>query len=216
MKWDISLGLVAFLALGSAVFPARADLDHTEYRYSITRNGDRIGTHHVSFDRTGDRMTVQHDLSIRVTVLSLEAYRYDLRARETWSGERLVGFHSSTYKNGDSLQVFARAGSSGIRIRGGEGARSTAPGAAIPADPHWNVLNASRTHMIEAEDGTVRRVEVSGPHRAAVRVRGQRIVAERYDVRGDHEASLWYNEEGFLVKKRLRASDGSTVMTELM
>ena len=215
MKWDISLGLLAFLALGIAVFPARADLDHSEYRYVISRNGDRIGTHHVSFDRAGDRMTVQHDLSIRVTVLSLEAYRYDLRARETWSGDRLVGFHSSTYKNGDSLQVFARAGSSGIRIRGHEGGRATAPGAAIPADPHWNVLTRPRTHMIEAEDGSVRRVEVSGPHRAAIRVRGERTVANRYDVTGDHEASLWYNEDGFLVKKRLTASDGSTVITVL-
>jgi len=37
--------------------------------------------------------------------------------------------------------------------------------------------------------------------------------ARRYEVTGEHTATLWYDDDGVLVRKRLRASDGSTVVT---
>lgn len=219
-KQHLFLSIACALAVGSIAVgfgPARADADDPrEVRYTISRNGDRIGTHAVRFRRSGDRMTVEHQLRVRVTVLSLEAYRYDLRAQETWSDDRrLLGFHSTTDRNGEALQVFARAGGSGIRIRRGNGERSSAPREAIPADPHWNVLSPGRAHMIEAEDGSVQQVRVSEPRAETLSIGGRRVETRRYEITGDHVATLWYDAGGYLVKKRLRASDGSVVITEM-
>ncbi|HBQ17171.1 MAG TPA: hypothetical protein DEF51_40595 [Myxococcales bacterium] len=207
--------LMVALALGLTVGLARADAEGRVIDYRITRNGDDIGTHRVRFERGDSQMTLEHEISIRVRILALEAYRYDLRAREVWREGRLVGFSSTTDRNGDAVQVFARRGGSGIRVRAAGGERVTVPGSAIPADPHWNVLSAGDALMIEAEDGALRRVRVSGPRTETLTLAGRRLSTHRYDVTGEHDASLWYDEDGYLVKKRLRASDGSTVITQM-
>jgi len=117
--------LMVALALGLTVGLARADAEGRVIDYRITRNGDDIGTHRVRFERGDSQMTLEHEISIRVRILALEAYRYDLRAREVWREGRLVGFSSTTDRNGDALQVFARRGGSGIRVRAAGGERVT-------------------------------------------------------------------------------------------
>lgn len=214
-----TLALLAALALAlvapAHVTPAHADETGRTIDYTITRNGDAIGTHRVRFQERDGQRTVEHELHIRVFVLTLEAYSYDLRAREVWRGRQLVGFTATTDRNGEALQVFARRGGSSIRIRGADGARTTAPGHAIPADPHYDVLSPGDALMIEAEDGALRRVRVSAPRQETLTVAGRRLATRRYDVRGEHVASLWYDADGYLVKKRLQATDGSIVITEM-
>lgn len=207
----------ALLVLAAPVFaaPVSASPPDRVLDYTITRNGDEIGTHRVRFETTGDRLSVEHDVHISVTVLSIEAYHYDLSARETWEGDRLLGLSSTTDRNGTPLSVSARSHASGIRIDRPSGARETSLANAVPADPHWNVFGKRRTQMIMAEDGVVRRVDVSAPVAEVQRIGGRRVLCRRYDVSGDHSATLWYDSTGFLVLKRLRAPDGSTVMTRL-
>jgi hypothetical protein len=208
----------AFLIVGAlalTALPAGADEDAREVRYDISRNGDRIGTHTVRLQRQGERRTLDHRVEISVRVLGIEAYHYDLRARETWEGGRLLGLRSTVDRNGEPLRVFARTSDDGIRIRRPGGRRAAAPADAIVADPHLDVLRPGRAQMIEAEDGAVRAVTVRGPFRETVRIGDRPIRARRFEVTGEHEATLWYDEAGLLVRKRLRAPDGSTVLTTL-
>ena len=44
-------------------------------------------------------------------------------------------------------------------------------------------------------------------------VAGRNVRARRYDVTGEHTATLWYDESGVLVKKVIVATDGSRVVT---
>ena len=188
--------------------------------YEIRRNGDPIGTHRVTFARQPsaahpERFTVHHEIQIRVTVLSLEAYRYTMDSRETWEGDRLLGLYSSTDKNGEALRVFARAGAGGVRIRG-PGGEARAPADAVPSSPQHDVFSVSRPTMIDAEDGRLLDVRVSAPASETLELGGRPVPCRRYTVSGDLDATLWYAPSGILVRKRLTAPDGSTILTVLM
>lgn len=209
--------LLPVLALSCLAFAAvvRADPPpNRTVRYQIRRNGDPIGTHEVVFARQGERFTVHHRIDIRVTVLALEAYSYQMDSRETWQGDRLLGLTSSTDKNGDALRVFARASGERIRIRAPEGTREV-PADAVPTSPqHW-VFDRPRTVMFEAEDGTLRNVRVSAPATESLTLGGRSVACRRVTVSGDLDATLWYGPSDILVRKRLTAPDGSTILTVL-
>ncbi|MCB9594916.1 MAG: hypothetical protein H6719_19495 [Sandaracinaceae bacterium] len=203
---------LAALAIASVV---RADPppDRT-VRYQIRRNGDPIGTHQVVFERHGERFTVHHRIDIRVTVLSLEAYSYQMDSRETWQGDRLLGLTTSTDRNGDALRVLGRASGDVLRLRGPEGAREL-PANAVPSSPqHW-VFDQPRPVMFEAEDARVLAVRVSAPTTESLTLGGRAVPCRRVTVSGDLDATLWYGPSGILVRKRLTAPDGSTILTVL-
>lgn len=211
-----TLPILAVLALAVAVvLPARAERPpERSVRYEIRRNGDPIGTHRVTFRHQGERFTVEHRIEIRVTVLALEAYHYSMNSRETWEGERLLGLQATTDRNGDPLTVLARASRDAIRIRAPEGRRQ-APAHAVPSSPQHFVFERPRPVMIEAEDGELLRVRTEGPREETLRLGGRSVPCRRVEVRGDLDATLWYGPSGVLVKKRLTAPDGSTVLTVL-
>ena len=74
---------------------------------------------------------------------------------------------------------------------------------------------AFTTNLIEfeAEDGTVRRVRVSAPATESLTLGGRAVPCRRVTVSGDLDATLWYGPSGILVRKRLTAPDGSTILT---
>lgn len=200
------------LALAGAV---RADPPPARtVSYEIRRNGDPIGTHRVVVAHQGARFTVHHRIDIRVTVLALEAYAYQMDSRETWEGDRLLGLTSSTDRNGDALRVFARASGERLRIRAPSGSREVSADA-VPSSPqHW-VFDRPRPVMFEAEDGRVLNVRVAAPVEEALTLGGRSVACRRVAVSGDLDATLWYGPSGLLVRKRLTAPDGSTILTVL-
>jgi len=204
-----------FVAAGASVGRADPPPNRT-VRYEIRRDGDPIGTHRVDFERRGveGRFTVHHRIQIRVRVLSFEAYRYTMDSRETWQGQRLLGLSASTDRNGDALTVFMRASGGMLRIRGPEG-RAEVPAQAVPSSPQHFVFDSARTVMVEAEDGRALDVRVSGPVVEELALGGRQVPCRRVRVRGDLDATLWYAPSGILVRKRLTAPDGSTILTVL-
>lgn len=209
-----ALGIAAVLCLALAGVVRADPPANRTVRYEIRRNGDPIGTHQVVFGRNGERITVHHRIDIRVTVLALEAYSYQMDSRETWQGDRLLGLTSSTDKNGDALRLFARASGENLRFRSPEGFRDV-PGHAVPSSPqHW-VFDRPRPVMFEAEDGRVLNVRVSAPATEPLTLGGRAVSCRRVTVSGDLDATLWYGPTDILVRKRLTAPDGSTILTVL-
>jgi len=212
-RWGL-FGLTLACVVGAAVVRADPPADRT-VRYQIRRNGDPIGSHVVTYQRSGERHTIEHRIRIRVTVLALEAYAYSMDSHETWDGDRLLGLRATTDRNGEGLTTFARISGEQIRIRGAEG-RVTAPAHAVPSSPqHW-VFDRPRPVMIDAEDGDVLNVRTSAPATETLELGGEPVECRRVTVSGDLDATLWYAPSDILVRKRLTAPDGSTILTVLM
>lgn len=222
LRTRVTFGTLALVALIGAVPTTLADgssslMDRAsrEFRYEISRNGDRIGTHYVRVQQRDEARIVDHRIRISVRVLGIEAYHYELSAQERWEEDRLVHLWSRVDRNGQPLRTSARLDASGIRIRKPDGRAVRAPATSVVADPHLEVLQPGRAYMIEAEDGSLRSVSIRRLSRQRVEAGGRSVECRRYEVTGDHTATLWYDVSGVLVKKRLRAPDGSTVVTTL-
>lgn len=240
-----SFTAVALTGLSGWATPSAADSQPPEaptrqdrVRYVIRRNGAAIGTHHCRFirrrrsstaastERSPERpaealLRIEHRVRVRVRVLMMEAYRYDLDSVEHWHRGRLRSMRARTNRNGQRLRVSVRRFSGGLRVWGRAGT-SDVSHQAVPSAPHYNVFPAAAAgarpfamQMVDAEEGKVLAVRVRGPapDQLSIGGRTQRVV--RYRVSGDSIATLWYRSDGTLVKKRLRAPDGSTVITVL-
>lgn len=195
-----------FFAIVSIALAAPPAGTHT---YAIRRNGETIGTHRTQLRARGDRLAVQHDIDIRVSIAGFEAYTYRLTSSEFWNGDRLTRLTAFTSKNGTPMRVSARTAGGHLEVQGEERAR--APSDAVPASPAWNVLERRPRVMIDAEDGRALAVRVSEARTESIRAGGRRHACRCYRVTGDLVADLCYAPDGLLVRKRLRAPDGSTV-----
>ena len=88
------------------------------YRFAITRNGDQIGTHSIDLNRTAAETTVSiaTDLTVKVPVLGITAYRFQHVASERWVAGRLVALNSTTDDNGTRHKVSVVMKPSGLEV----------------------------------------------------------------------------------------------------
>lgn len=205
----------ALAALGLVVTLARAEPpEGASTTFALERNATPIGTHRVRFSRDRDDVIVSHDLEIQVTLAFVDFYRYRLTSRERWRAGRLIALDARVNKNGTPLQVMLRAMRHETVVQTSAG-RATAPADVVPQSPSWNVLSSVHTTMIDAETGALSRVQVTGPATESLSIRGATVPTLRYRVRGGDGATLWYDANDLLVRKRLTAVDGSTIVYTL-
>ncbi|MEM9190937.1 MAG: DUF6134 family protein [Myxococcota bacterium] len=205
-------GITLSLA-GTAQADPPSQPPNQEVRYRMFRNGSSIGTHETVFRSRGSRFAVQHEIRVQVSLGPIEAYRYEHTSTEYWSNQRLTQISSQTNKNGTALRLMARATGDAITIQGENSGRASLD--AVPHTPHFNCLHSRPTRMIDAENGAVRRVRLSGPVDETLEIGDRSIATQRWRVTGDFDATLWYRDDGVMVKKLLIAPDDSTIITVL-
>jgi len=204
----LAAAVVAVL-VSAAIAAADGPADQVQ-TYTILRNDSPIGTQSVRFQNVGERLIIQYRIRIRVDVLFVNAYSYDMDAREDWRGDRLERMTVETDKNGEELTTEASISGGALAVRGSEGSMR-APLGAIPAGPFVNALDRHPSHVIDAETGEVIPVEFSGPRRVTLRIGERSWQALRYRMTGERESTLWYREDGVLIRQRLVAEDDSVI-----
>jgi hypothetical protein len=102
--------LCACFAAGLFASPdgASAAQDHLDYRVSHSIYGD-IGAYSNVVDRDGETTTVTSTLDVKVSILSIVAYRRSAHRVETWMGDRLVDFQSTSRLNGRTIALSGAA-----------------------------------------------------------------------------------------------------------
>lgn len=84
--------------------------------YDVSRKGEKIGTHSVTFRHDGRHVTIATRTGISVRLLGITLYRFHYEAFEEWADDRLSLLTSRTDNNGKILTV--RLARVGTRIRG--------------------------------------------------------------------------------------------------
>ena len=76
-------------------------------RFTVLRDGEPMGEHVLDAVQAGDGFEIAIDISLKVKVLGITAYRYEMTNREIWKGGRLVSLNSKV--NDDGTEDFATA-----------------------------------------------------------------------------------------------------------
>ena len=202
--------LVAMPAAGSAAndFPYGTALS-----FAAVRNGQTIGHHRLTFQRDGAQLTVSTAIELTVKFMGFTAYRYTHRAQEVWNGDVFQSLASRTDDNGKQFAVQIRRDTSRLAVERSVGAqtlRATLPLQLLPSS-HWNVRQVREPALVNTQDGTEAKVQVSIIGRETIATANARVEATHYRYTGDIAMDQWFDDAGRWVKTSFTASDGSTV-----
>jgi hypothetical protein len=181
--------------------------------FRMMRHGDEIGTHKLTFERSGDVLTVRIAVDAVVTFASIPIVRYRHRAVETWQGTALFGVTGETDKNGARGWVDVRRTDAGLAVVGSQTARYVAPPEAIPTS-YWNKQMLSGP-MISLEDGVLLSPKVADLRTDSIRLAsGRMIAADHYALSGAFAVDLWYDAAATWAGMAMTVVDGSEVRYE--
>ncbi len=97
-KYLLSIGLIYLLS-----FDINAHVDHySKYNYleyELFRNNKSIGFHKYNFERKGSNLTINNEVSFKITKLGVNLYNYYAKGVEKYENGIFSGFNSTTNQN---------------------------------------------------------------------------------------------------------------------
>lgn len=192
---DRRMVLAGGLAAGAGLALPRAGLaDGTAARsFEVLRDGDVIGEQTTTVSRSGDALEVGVRVRILVEVLGIGAYRYELDSAERWEGGRLVSLEGQTNDDGD--REVAR-----VRREGGRLVSSGTWSGDLPDDAatttYWSPAFLERGTWISTQTGKPLAVSVARAGAAEIPGPSGPLAVERWDVSGDIDLALFYDDRG--------------------
>jgi hypothetical protein len=168
--------------------------------FKVFRNGSPIGEHRLTFTRNGDDLTVDINIDLTVRLAGIPVYRYSLTGNTKYSGGVFTSADTVTNNNGEHLEMHCRKVAAGYDVVGvnhNDPSKSfpeyTAPPNTLPLT-YWdkrmlyaNILNIQTAHSYPAT------VTPAGWFKMPT-ADGGSIVAQRFDLTGKLQLSVWYDQ----------------------
>lgn len=191
---------LVFACLLSLAVPAAAKVPVGSYFAEVYVDGDKAGVVHFTSRRDEDGRVERLRSDLSVSLLGFEVFEFDQHLIEEWEDDRLQFLSGRTNDDGDIYEVTLRRRDGGLR--GTLNDRSvTLPAGAYPTSP-WRYDIVEQDLLFALKDLELREVEISPAARETVTVDGVAIETERFEVSGDWDATIWYDEKRRLVRVR--------------
>jgi hypothetical protein len=180
------------------------------YDFQVLRDGSPIGHHRVTVRHEGTRSEVEVDIELRVKAAGfLTLYRYLHQSREIWEGDRLVSLQSTTDNDGRQEYLNVLAGADGLQVDGSR-YRGVLPADTMPTS-YWRPDFVRRATIMDSQNGRPLDLTIRPQQSELASAARDDVPAQRYDLAGDVELSLWYGRDGRWLKTAFRARDGSQI-----
>jgi hypothetical protein len=174
------------------------------------RKGDDIGLASYRFERSGEVLTVQINIDLRVRLGPIALFRYVHQNVEVWQADTLMSLDAKTDDDGLPKYMSAKRGPEGLMVTGSKTEPYIAPQNAL-GTTYWNIRCVS-TPLINTEDGHLMDVKITPDGISAVPLAsGATVQARQYDMRGEIRIDLWYEPTDEFASMRYYAKDGSVV-----
>jgi hypothetical protein len=183
--------------------------------YTITRDGDPIGTQKLDFLHDGDNgLTVIADVSIDVRMLGLSFYTFTQHIEETWQDGVLLSMTSDTLDDGDERKVDLRR--KGDRLQGKFNSKNRdVPGNLIPSTL-WHPDAVNQSTVLDTVRARQHQVTVADKGEVALVLPVGQIEARHFSFTGELNRDVWYGPDGVILKAEMKAKDGSIIRQELL
>jgi|FEC22Drversion2_1045045.scaffolds.fasta_scaffold00393_30 Family of unknown function (DUF6134) len=186
------------------------------HSFAAYRDGQKIGTHSLSFQRDGERLVVTTSVDLAVKIVGLTAFRYSHRARETWDGSELVGLETTTDDDGKQYVVRATRQADGLVVDRHTPEKSgytrSLAGFVMPST-HWNLRQTLQSELLNSQKGSVDSIKVTAIGSEPVKTASGIVDAMHYRYEGKDRFAMhqWFDARGRWVKTTFKAHDGSLV-----
>ena len=151
--------------------------------YDVLRQGDRIGTHTVSFERMGEELTVRTETNVEFTAYVVFDIDWTHQSVEIWGTGGLKEFTSFTNEDGRKRQVHAQRDGDRLIVESTGGHREF-PADVLPVTL-WHPETVHQHQLLDPIKGRLRKVTVTDGGTEQLEIEGRTVEAKHYRVRGD-------------------------------
>lgn len=208
----LTMGAAAMPLFGTGTAGAASIPDNRRIAFDVFRGDSPMGRHTLDFARDGNRTTVDVAIDLEVKVAFVTAFKYTHRNREVWEGDRLVSLDSSTDDNGDAYEVTVRPDGDGLRIVSNVHGTQTVPADTVPSS-YWNARTLEASRLLDTGQGRMLDIDVRPEGEAAIRLRGQTAITDRYTIDSRIPIRIWYTKAGQWVGLQFSARGSDVVYT---
>lgn len=201
-------------AAAAALMPVGlvAAVNGVSRRYQVLRGGDRIGSQSVTVRRDGGHIEVEVAVEIRVRVLGITAYRYEMTNTEIWDDGRLMRMDART--DDDGTRDFARARRDGGRLMvEGSGFSGEAP-EDCATTTYWTPDFLGRRTWISTQTGRLLSVRAARRGTVDLALPSGKVSAEKWQVTGDLDLELFYADGEWVGNRFAAKGETAEILAE--
>jgi Family of unknown function (DUF6134) len=205
-RWPAAL---AVAALAVAACGARAD-DAGVFTFTVSRDGEPIGEHRVTFRHRGDRIEIETDMELKVSFAMVPVFRFSHRSHEIWEEGKPVLIDATTDDDGREYDITLR--------RNGHGLVRTVNDRVDKLDGSTKVLALWNRDTVTSPPGNFvsivedETLEVAFSHlgKETITIAGEQLEVDHYRMAGDEERDIWYDADGQVARVTFMR-DGSRI-----
>ncbi|MBI2256076.1 MAG: hypothetical protein HYU58_15745 [Proteobacteria bacterium] len=183
--------------------------------YTITRDGDPIGTQKLDFvsDAT-NQLIVITDVEIDVRMLGLSFYKFTQHTEEHWENGALQSLTSNTVDDGEQRVVdLSRKGD---RLTGKYNEKKRDVPADLIPSTLWHPDAIKQKTVLDTVRARQHQVNVADKGQVAVVLPFGQVEARHYAFTGELNRDVWYDAGGIIVQAEMKAKDGSIIRQQLL
>jgi hypothetical protein len=178
--------------------------------FRVMRKGSQIGTHTLTFRRTGTTLEIGIDVNLAIGFGPFTLFRYRMLGTETWRDDQFAELHTTTDNDGEALRVSATREPNRVVIESSSIGRQILAADTLPLN-HWNIANMSAP-LFNPQSGRPMQLtgKSLGPTQVAL-ASGVAVPATRYALTGEATIDDWYDGSNVWTALQSVAKDGSIV-----
>ena len=178
--------------------------------FEVIRNGEKIGTHKVYFERGGEGWKVRSIANMEIRFLAFFSYQYKYESEGFWMNGELEALSVNVNDDGKHFEMLATRSGTKMKVKFQDKAYTTS--APIIPTNHWNPHVLGRKRVLNTLTGKVNKVTLVAKGQEIISSESGDIAANRYVYTGDLEdTEVWYDDTGRWVKLRFLGRDGTPV-----
>ena len=128
------------------------------FNFKVLLNDREVGWHTFVVEHNGDQVTVKSDASMDFTVLLVKKVKYRHQANEIWQKDCMVGFDSSTQRNGKLVAMSGKTVNGSFFVQREDG--ETSLGVCVKSFPYWRPKWLESEFLLNVETGKYTPVSV--------------------------------------------------------
>ena len=200
--------LIAAVPLAPAAVPLPVPAGN-RLAFQVMHDGSIAGEHTITFERSGDVLTVFVTTEIAAGAGPIALFRYKHCATERWKNGQVIAIDTETNDNGIPAFMTVWRNQSGLVVERSRTQRHMTPPRSLPGT-HWNraMLDAP---FINIQDGCLMRPVVTLAGAERVDVVGGAIKARHYTLRGGVNLDTFYDLGPVRAGMRSTGKDGSAI-----
>ena len=165
-------------------------------KFTVLRDGDDIGFQTNKVTRRGDVIVHECQARLKVKVLGITAYRYELDYVEEWQGGQLKSMTSKCNDDGDDDFVEVKRSGDGLEING-SGYQGPCP-QGVATSSYWSHDFMQRPVWISTQTGALLNMKTAKSGAAEITGPSGPISAERWVLSGGYDANVFYKDRDWV------------------